>query len=543
MRQQQGFQGNFMAAPFASVPQGLLFAAAYVALDWTSYVYPLHGLNITPWNPALPLGLVYWLHVGKSAAIPWFISLLVGEILVRGLPVTLPATFALAAILTASYGMLGEVLRRHLEAGHILYEQRGLFSWLLVVAVGTLATSSLYITALVLFQALPQAEWPLALLRFWVGDCVGVIVTLPFCLMLVERRGRTLLAEILPRWETAGYGTVAVLMLWMLFQFGGEDDLHYFFLLYLPLVWAAARQGAAGAAVSAFLLQAGIMIGAHWMSLGAETVLELQMLAAILAFVGLFIGTEVDEKQRISNELRQTLHLAAAGEMAAAVAHELNQPLTALTAYGTASAHLMAEGDTGERLAASIRGMVAESYRAAEVVRRLRDFFWNGTTRLEPVALGTLIDATVASFAARAPAEGVRLIIDPAPPWTLLVDPMQIQVVLRNLLANAFDAVASQPSGHRWVRLSSRATGARRFELWVEDSGPGVPEPLAQQLFDTFFTTKASGMGLGLTISRAIAMAHGGDLTVEAGDRALFKLSLPREDASHDNERLPDFPG
>jgi signal transduction histidine kinase len=66
---------------------------------------------------------------------------------------------------------------------------------------------------------------------------------------------------------------------------------------------------------------------------------------------------------------------------------------------------------------------------------------------------------------------------------------------------------------------------------------------LAQQLFDTFFTTKASGMGLGLTISRAIAMAHGGDLTVEAGDRALFKLSLPREDASHDNERLPDFPG
>lgn len=507
------------------------FLIAYIVLDWASYLHPLHGLNITPWNPSVALGLVFWLRYGRIAAIPWFAAMLLGDILVRGLPAPLLPMIVSSGSLILGYGIIAEVLRQRLSVGAVPTDQRQLLAWLATVVAGTLVTSCWYIFLLVGFDLIPKGDWMIALSRFWVGDFVGVIVTMPFFWMLMVERER--LQENLLRWETAGYGLLAAVMLWIAFGLGGSGEFQYFYLLFLPLVLAAARQGMAGAAIAAFILQAGIMVAVQWMNLVAVTVFELQMLGAVLAFVGLFIGVVIDEKQRMSEELRQTLRLAAAGEMAGALAHELNQPLTALTAYGMASEQLLEQGETGERLRDTIRRMVSESFRAAEVVRRLRDFFRTGSTRLETMALGDLLESATAPFVQKAQQQAIELIIEPAPDCTLLADRLQLEVVLRNLLANAFDAVTEHSSAQRQVCVSARLENNGRVCIVVEDSGPGLSRAAASKLFEAFQSTKTSGLGLGLAISRAITEAHGGSLKAELADHGLFKLSLPTEERTH----------
>ncbi len=502
-----------------------VFVFAYIALDWASYLHALHGFNITPWNPSLALGLVCSLRYGRLTAIPWFFALLLGEIIVRDLPAPILTTIVLSSTLVAGYGTIAEVLRRLVNTENVLPDQKNLLWWLAIVIIGTLSTSSLYITLLLVFDLIPVGEGGIALVRFWVGDCVGIVVTMPFFWVLFQHRSR--ICDILLRWETVGYGMLAVGMLWVAFGLGGSGEFQYFYLLFLPIVWAAARQGMAGAAIAAFVLQAGIMTAVQWLNLVAVTAFELQMLGAVLTFVGLFIGVVIDEKQRVSAELRQTLRLAAAGEMAGALAHELNQPLTALSAYGMACEQLLEQGETGDRLRETIRRMVSESFRAADVVRRLRDFFRTGATQLETVNLGDLLASASAPFMNKAQQQGIVLTIDTPSTCTLLADCLQLEVVFRNLLSNAFDAVAEQPSGQRKIRISSHAESKKNICICIEDNGLGLSAEEAGRMFEAFQSSKSSGLGLGLAISRAIVEAHGGHLLAEITNHGLFKVILP----------------
>ena len=515
-----------MLTPMLRLIQLLAFLATYIALDWASYLHPLHGLNITLWNPAPALGLVLWLRVGRLMAVPWFVALMVGELVIRGMPAALPTTVMLSAVLTAGYGAIGEVLRRRLPEGEAFGDRAGLTAWLSIVVAGTLVNSLIYISLLSLAGLLPPGDRLQGLVRFWIGDCVGVLVCMPMLWMLLTQSGQERLRSVLRSWETGGYTVLAVIALFVTFRTGANAEFQYFYFLFLPVIWAAARQGLSGAAVSAFLLQAGVIFAVEWLRLVAVTVMEFQMLGAVLALVGFFIGVVVDEQRLAVEKLRRTLHLAAAGEMAAALAHELNQPMTALAAYGNACEHLLARGETGDALRDAIRRMVAESGRAAEVVRRVRDFFRTGATKLEPVSIDVLLSAAVSRFDERASVEGVQLHIALSP-VVVLVDRLQIELVLRNLLANAFDAVADKSSGERRVDLSLEQDAEDRITVVVRDSGPGFSASAASTLFEPFASTKTSGLGLGLVISRALVEAHGGRLWVEPGDKGIFKFSLP----------------
>lgn len=513
----------------------LILLAGYVALDWASYIHPLHGLNITPWNPAPALGLVFLLRFGKNAVLPLALAILMADVWVRHLPTSLPVSAAIAALLTLGYWAIAEGLRRRrLARGGIFGDRRGLLEWAGIVAAGTLLNSMVFVSALSIGNLIPAGAGQEAFIRYWVGDGVGVLVSMPILWMLLDERGRAQLRAMVVTWESLGNLIATGAALWVAFGVGAEADFKYFYVLFLPVAWAAARQGLAGAVYSAAIIQVGIIGAVQLRGFSAVTVLEIQTLAVVLVLFGFFIGVVVDEKQRVSAELRQTLRLAAAGEMAGALAHELNQPLTALSAYGTACEQLLEQGETGERLRETIRRMVAESFRAADVVRRLRDFFRTGATRLEPIALAELLATAVAPFVAKAQRQGVELAVDPVPPCALLVDRLQLEVVLRNLLSNAFDAVAGQPAGQRRISVTTHAEGAGRVCVRIEDSGPGISPGMAAQLFEAFQSSKANGLGLGLVISRAIAEAHGGNLWAEVAEHGLFKLVLPTEGATKD---------
>lgn len=523
-----------MHIQFRQYLQALVFVAIYVVIDGLTYMHPMHGLNITPWNPPPALGLVLWLRYGRIAAVPWFGAILASELLIRHMPVPLLFNVTLSAFMVIGYGSIAELLRIRLGLSEVLHDQRKLLSWLFIIVTATLATSCLYIAMVSLAGLIPAQEWAIAFARFWVGDCVGIIVTMPFFWMLSERLGRERLKKALSSWGTLGYGLLGIAMLWLAFGFSDSGNFKYFYLLFLPVVWAAARQGLAGAAIAAFVLPTGVIVAAQWVNLVSITMFELQMLGAVLAFVGFFIGVVVDEKQRVSMELQQTLRLAAAGEMAAALAHELNQPLSALSAYGSVSEELLAKGETGTLLRDTIRRMVVESHRAADVVRRLRDFFRTGATRLERISLVELIDGATAPFSARAAQHSIDLIIDQLPDRTLLVDRLQIEVVLRNLLSNAFDAVCECPVNNRQIHISAYVDDLDSLHICIEDSGPGLTAAMAERLFEAFHSSKASGLGLGLPISRAIVEAHGGNLLAKVIGHGLFEVVLPAEGKPED---------
>ncbi|WP_301101918.1 ATP-binding protein [Propionivibrio sp.] len=507
----------------------LTLLLGYVVLDWASYIHPLHGLNITPWNPAPALGLLFLLRFGRNATLPLALAIFLADAWVRNLPLSLLVSIGLSALLTFGYWSIAEVLRHRLSSRSIFTDRRGLLEWAGIVTIGTLVNSVIYVAMLSVGKFIPVGDVADAFIRYWVGDCVGALVSMPILWMLLEEDGRAHLRAMVATWESLGYLLTTALALWIAFGIGAAADFKYFYVLFLPVVWAAARQGLAGAVISAAIVQIGIIGAVQFLGFAAITVLEIQALAAVLALLGFFIGIVVDEKQRVSVELRQTLRLAAAGEMAGALAHELNQPLTALSAYGMACEELLNQGETGEQLRQTIHRMVAESFRAADVVRRLRDFFRTGATQLESVGLDDLLPSATRSFAIKAQKQGVEITIDPPPLCTLLADRLQLEVVLRNLLSNAFDAVADQPAGRRRIRVSAQPEGAGRVCVRIEDSGPGIFGATAARMFEAFHSSKASGLGLGLVISRAIVDAHGGHLSVETADHGLFKLILPTE--------------
>jgi signal transduction histidine kinase len=175
-----------------------------------------------------------------------------------------------------------------------------------------------------------------------------------------------------------------------------------------------------------------------------------------------------------------------------------------------------------------IARILTEAERASEIVRRLRDFFRAGTTRLEEVEVGLLL-AAVRRMAADATAgRDITFEIDAAPSLPpLYVDRLQIEVVLRNLIANAVESVtgSGRPGGR--VRIRADRHGDASVRIVVADDGPGIPAESRAGLFEPFVSGKPMGMGLGLAVSRAIADAHGGSLEAAHVGHGEFHLVLP----------------
>ena len=505
------------------------FIGLYVALDVASFIHPLHGLNITPWNPAPALGLVLVVRLGRIAWLPLTIAVVAAELVMRrsGLPSW--QTLAPALVLAGGYFLLGRMLARRLAAGSLLNDRRILFAWWWRVAVGTFLISVVYLFALRVVGLLPPARWWVGLLRFWVGDGVGISIMMPLLWWLTSPRARGILRATVARPESLGYLLLASLTLWVAFGLGGQNGFKLFYLLFLPVVWAAARQGMAGAIVCAAFVQVGIIVAIRALGYNAVSVAELQILAMAIAMVGFFVAAAVDEQRRTGQELRQSLRLAAAGEMAATLTHELHHPLTALSAYAGACEQLLERGEVGERLHSAIRCVVRESARTSEVVHRLQGFFRSGSPELESVSLGELVDSAAAPYRLRAERSGIRLRIATMPDLTLRVDRLQVEVVLRSLLGFAFDAVSDSPRQPRRIWVAAWKDGHDRVCLRIEDSGSGLTPDQVLHLFEPIAPSGSGKRQSGLAISRAIVHSHGGRLWAETSNHGVLKCELPIE--------------
>lgn len=505
-----------------------IFAPCYVLLDWVSYIDPLGPFNITPWNPQPALAIVWMLLGGLVHAPVVFATILLADALIRELPGGYGVTILSALVLAGGYAGIAWGLGRLLRPRPSLQTLRQLTLFVLVVVPSTAVIAAGFVGALYLARVLEAGVMFPGWLRFWVGDAVGILVTAPLFLVVADGDRRKSFLRLASKGETYLQAGLIGIALWLIFAGFGGDPSHHVFLLFLPLIWIAIRNGLSGAIVGVAIVQLGVVLGIHHHSLQALPVVELQALVAALTLTALYLGVMVDERERANESLRQTLGLAAAGEMAGAIAHEVNQPLTALTNYGRSGQLLLQAGRITE-LPGVIQKMLDEAQRAAEVVRRLRDFFRGGTTRLEEVPVSGLLDAARASAVSMKPGSSIsfRVMSEPDLP-NLFIDRLQIEVVLRNLVANAVEAIGPNAANGE-ISLSAAREDANRLRIVITDSGPGISASEEERVFEPFVSGKPSGMGLGLAVSRAIAEAHGGTLVGRPGSHGEFHLVLPFE--------------
>jgi C4-dicarboxylate-specific signal transduction histidine kinase len=235
----------------------------------------------------------------------------------------------------------------------------------------------------------------------------------------------------------------------------------------------------------------------------------------------------------LHGRLLNVSRMATIGEMAAGVAHELNQPLTAIANYAQACDRLLARpGADLSELREACRQITVQTTRAADIIRRLRTLARSHQSARAPASVNALVTELRVLMQTDAVVHGVQLSLDLAANLPeVIVDSGQIPQVILNFVRNSLDAFALRPIGKPEMVIRTSLTTHHEVELAVIDNGPGLSPKVMPRLFDPFFSTKENGTGLGLAISNTIARAHGGSVGYRPNQPtgACFYILLPTE--------------
>jgi two-component system sensor kinase FixL len=246
---------------------------------------------------------------------------------------------------------------------------------------------------------------------------------------------------------------------------------------------------------------------------------------------------EVAERRlrELQAELLHVSRLSAMGQMGSALAHELNQPLTAIMNYGKAAARTLEMVDHPRiaKVQELIGKAVDQTARAGNIIRNLRSFVEKREAGRRPENLAKIIEEAIALGLVGSADANVKVKVDLDPDIQVVVDKIQIQQVLINLIRNSVEAMERVPK--RLLKVRSEAIDAGFAMVTISDTGPGLPAEVRERLFQPFVTTKGSGMGIGLTICQTIVQAHGGRIWFEpnpgGGVSFFFHLPLSAESA------------
>jgi signal transduction histidine kinase len=230
------------------------------------------------------------------------------------------------------------------------------------------------------------------------------------------------------------------------------------------------------------------------------------------------------------NELAHALRVNTMGEMAAGIAHELNQPLSAISNFARGTVRRL-KGGSGDRaeLIAAVNSIADESKRASEIIRSIKSCLKKTDSRRSKLHIRTVIRAAVRIVTIQAQQNKIAINVNIAPELPeISADRIQLEQVLVNLLSNGIEALQGL-SVAKEVTIEARAADKSGIEVIITDNGCGLPDQNGKSIFDAFFTTKPEGLGMGLAISRSMIEAHGGQLWAEANAQggATFRFTIP----------------
>ena len=533
-----------------AVTTGAAFLVAYLALEWISFIHEYKGLPVTPWNPGLGVVFALMLYAGAQYAAVLFVGVLIAEIAVLRTDLPWPFIIGVATIIAGGYGTVAFVARRLFDVG--LDHLRDVLGLLASGALGAILVACLLSLLLIADEKLNLADVFVASGPLLVGDAIGIAVMTPLVLRLIlhiPHLSMQTLRALAP--EVSLYVAVVLLFLWFIGLTESDSGFKLFYLFFLPVVIAAIRYGLDGACLGLALTQFGLVGLLHLHGYDAAVFTELQILMLVLTATGLTVGVTVNEREQANREVREVEALLRSKEaeaeqaarfnlvssMASALAHEINQPITAARALGRAAQHLLHNGTGSQaRVDDNLKTMIAQIDHAASVVKRMREFLRRGEPHISTINIKSLIDEAMTLVGSEAASIPIKIEVDVAPDLPPVhADRVQLQQVLLNLVQNSIDSIgiSGRPEGR--VRVSAiLQDNPPRVEIAVSDNGAGIAPALAERLFEPLTTSKRDGLGLGLSICATIVQSHHGRLWLQSGAPGAteFRFWLPIQQAT-----------
>jgi signal transduction histidine kinase len=513
---------------------GLSYLAIYITLDWISFIHPYGVFGITPWNPQTGLSFALVLLFGLRFFPLLFVAPLLADLLVRQLPFPWTLQLVTVGLIGAGYALgLAFLVRPKVRFDPALTSMRDLIVLILVAGASAAVVAASYAAALTFAGVLKPTEIASAAIRYWVGDVIGVAVVTPFILISLTHGFLLIVSGA----EAIAQVASIIAALALVFLYGESLHFQLFYLLFLPIIWLAVRGGLELVTVGLLLTQIGLILGLQTSPPGGDDVTAFQAVMLVLTMTGLVAGALVTERRRTEAQLRahqdslaRVARLGSVGELATAVAHEMNQPLMAAGTYTRLVAETLRHKTNDDSVAIEIAGKaVAQVERASEVVRRLRALIRLDQSGRAPNRIDRIVNDVLVICRPDLDRHQVTVRSELAAALPLvMVDLLQVEQVLINLIKNSVEAIGAANSAVRSVTISASRAGQDTVAFEVRDTGPGFPPEFASGEFPPFSSNKSEGLGVGLSLCRSIVESHGGRFDVKSErSGAVVRFSLP----------------
>lgn len=500
------------------------YVVCYVILAWLSIATSSSPFGIVPWSPETGLSFAALLIFGRSFWPYLLVAVAVSDAILRG------------AELPWICHLLNPIIVGGGYAFTLIWVQKS--RWQFDVRMGTLRdvlileTTAIISTAVIAFASvwllasnglLANGEMAYNMFRSAVGDLIGISIVTPFMLMLANTGGFRR-----PTREAVLQTASIVAALAFAFSFTNLPHFRLFNVMFFPIIWIALRSGLEGATYGLVGTQVGLIVALQLSGPQSASVTTYQALMLVLAFTGLSIGGLVTERRRFEQELRlnqesvaHIFRLGSAGELTTAIAHEINQPLTAISNYTRLIQQYLENGQGNRNSAVEAASKMASQVdRTAAVVKNLRDLIRLGRRQIGQQNLHVLIRDALDLLEPNLRRAGISVKISIARDIRdVMVDRLQIEQVLMNIITNAIDAINDGGSNERMINISGFNLDDKMVEIVVHDSGPGFPNDFNFGQSGIRSSHKKEGLGVGLSLSRTIIEGHDGELLLE-GDKS-----------------------
>jgi two-component system sensor kinase FixL len=338
------------------------------------------------------------------------------------------------------------------------------------------------------------------------------------------------------------------ILTFVLLSAGDPRERYLFDLLFLPILWVGINYGYTAVTMTLLTTQLMLIAALTHFQVDDRDFYIFQTLMFILATTGQLLGAIVTEREQATQLMRQqqselarvSAHATTAG-MAVTFAHEISQPLSSLLTYVHSARRMLDSGQSTAAVSSALAKAEAEAQKTRRIIERVRDFVASGKLELEATDIGQIARKIASLNLDEARARGVALAVEaPAAPSSVTADRIAIEQALNNLVTNAIDAASQRGDAEGRVVVGIDRDGEKAI-LRVDDNGMGIAPEIADHLFQVFETTKPKGMGLGLLLTREIALRHSG----RVGWRPLrpqgtsFFIELPIHGPETDSGQAP----